>query len=225
MPEPTRLQAALADACEIARTYGSAPAPADFALQRSDPGWTHATYVDSDVVISVSIDPDDAVGIAVGEIDWVGADGAVCFNCGADDATCDCTPFEPMLDVPLPGDGTPPPAPEIPPYACRDEHGAIRRARDGLFILGPEATAATVAARIVAYNGNETPYANTMRTLYRGALELIESEDAKAHHEQFVAGLADRLDIEAGLDEVLTHAQTGPDDRIDEVQGEAASHG
>lgn len=190
MPEPTRLQLALADACDIARTEGVEDiGPDDFGLQRSEAGWQHATYVGADRVVSVTIDPDDAVSIAVGEIDWISTKyDAVCPNCEGDASVCECEPGEPLDQwrgrictvVPLPGDGAPPPALELPPYAVRDAHGCIRRQRDGLFIAGPEATAATVAARIAAYNGDHSARANTMRQLYRAALEVIAAEAAEA---------------------------------------------
>ncbi|WP_280332059.1 hypothetical protein [Nocardia wallacei] len=176
----------LTDAAAFARAHGidNPIAPEDFAVQRSAPGYQHATYLDAYVesdgvmsLVSVFVDPDGRETFAVGEVVWV--------HDQADENRdlcdyCEVIETSDFVDVPLPGDGTPPPAPEIPPYACRDEHGNIRRARDGLFIAGPGATTATLRARIAAYDGNDTAYAHSMRRLCTAALELVEAEAAEA---------------------------------------------
>lgn len=43
-----------------------------------------------------------------------------------------------------------------------------------------DATAEDLRARLAIYDGVDTAYVNTMRRLYTGALELIESETAEA---------------------------------------------
>lgn len=177
MHEPTRLQLALAEACELARTYGAEITPADFALQRSEPGYQHATYVSPDIVVSVSIAPDGTIEAgAIVEPDWFELDDQ------GDDAGEFFPQYRgrPVTDIPLPGDGEPPAAPELPPYACRDGRGAIRRARDGLFIADAGTTADDLRARLTKYADSTTAYANAMRTLYLGALELVETEGAEA---------------------------------------------
>lgn len=192
MPETTGrtpLQIALEQACQFAIAHGVEQpiSPDDFGIQRSSKGYQHATYLDASHVVSLTIDPHGEAILRVAEVDWIhdqGDDGrdlcshCECLDCGAPISDCECPPL--ALNVPLPGDGTPPPTLEIPPYAVRDEHGAIRRARDALYIAGPYATTATIQARLEAYEGNDSAYAHSMRRLYTGALELITAEDADA---------------------------------------------
>jgi len=188
--ERTPLETILAQACQFAIAHGvEGPiSPDDFGIQRSSKGYQHATYVDASHVVSLTIDPHGEAILRVAELDWIhdqGDDGrdpcrhCECLDCGAPISDCECPPL--ALNVPLPGDGTPPPTPEIPPYAVRDEHGAIRRARDGLYIIaGHHATAAGIQAHLEAYDGNDSAYAHSMRRLYTGALELITAEAAGA---------------------------------------------
>ncbi|WP_187685121.1 hypothetical protein [Nocardia wallacei] len=184
MTSPTRrpLTEVLTDAAAFARAHGigNPLGPEDFAIQRSAPGYQHATYLDAYVdadgvmgMVSVFIDPDGRETFAVGGVVWVHDQG------DEDRDPCDyCEVIEAsdFVDVPLPGDGTPPPTPDIPAYACRDEHGAIRRARDGLFIAPADITTEQLRTKLAFYDGNDGTQANTMRRLYSGALELIESE-------------------------------------------------
>lgn len=176
----------LTDAAEFARAHGIEHpiAPEDFAVQRSAPGYQHATYLDAYVdadgvmsIVSVFVDADGREAFAVGEVEWVhdqsDEDRDLCDYCEVIEASD-------FVEVPLPGDGTPPPVPEIPVYACRDEHGTIRRARDGLYIADLGDSAATLRTRIAVYDGDDSKHAHTLRRLYTAALELIESEAAEA---------------------------------------------
>jgi hypothetical protein len=110
MPEPSRLELALVDACDIARKYGT-PAdltPDDFALQRSSPGWQHATHIGPEHLISVTLDPDGDVTVQVGEIYW--------FDEEDDDeeaAGPECFHGRPLTDVYLPGDAPGPQHAEV----------------------------------------------------------------------------------------------------------------
>lgn len=67
MPEPTRLQRALADACEFAIAHGveACLEPKDFGIQRDASGRVHATYIDNDCALRVILTPDGAVSFAV----------------------------------------------------------------------------------------------------------------------------------------------------------------
>lgn len=69
--------------------------PDDFALQRSPAGWSYATYVGGDFVITAAINPDGEASTDVGYVEWMGSpeDGG-----DEDEGTA------PFVDVYLPGD-------------------------------------------------------------------------------------------------------------------------
>ena len=70
MPDLTE---ALTAACEFAREHGVPGdfTPADFGLQRSAPGYTHATHVTPTHLIAVTVSEDEGVCVGVGRIEWV----------------------------------------------------------------------------------------------------------------------------------------------------------
>lgn len=108
MPEPSRLQRALADACEFARAHGveDTITPDDFGLQRSESGWQHATYVDAGHAVSVTIEPGGNAILRLAELWWIHDQGAEdrepCEWC-EDDAP-EYYRGRPLVDVHLPGD-------------------------------------------------------------------------------------------------------------------------
>ncbi|MFI5541996.1 hypothetical protein ACIA5H_37100 [Nocardia sp. NPDC051900] len=112
--EQTPLQAALVEACEFAKRHGVTDSitPADFGIQRSEPGITHATYVSGEHVVSVTIGGGGTISFAVAELFWVHdeadenrdacPDCGECIHCG--ETQCECVPpGRPMVDVYLPG--------------------------------------------------------------------------------------------------------------------------
>jgi hypothetical protein len=107
----TPLRIALTQACEFAVAHGveTPLAPEDFALQRSESGWQHATYVDAYHVISVTIEPSGEAVLRVAELWWIHDQGDdereacdYCEGAGFDDRP----QFRgvPLTDVYLPGD-------------------------------------------------------------------------------------------------------------------------
>lgn len=72
MPDPTPLEAALAEACAFALRHGVEPpiSPADFGIQRSEAGHTCATYVDGDYAVTVDVDAAGAATFGIAELSW-----------------------------------------------------------------------------------------------------------------------------------------------------------
>ncbi|WP_146165186.1 MULTISPECIES: hypothetical protein [Nocardia] len=157
--------------------------PDDFALQRSPDGWSHATHVGIEFVITATIDPDGLAWTNAGDIDWRDQD---------DDEDCDDGEGEDdedgLINVYLPGvapaGATLPPPEQIEnalrAAAVRDENGVIRRRRDGLYIAAADVTAEQLTATIAALFPGESRRERSHRELYQLAIELLESEAAEA---------------------------------------------
>lgn len=116
MPTDTRtpLDTALDEAIAFATAHGvdSTLRPTDFGIQRSEPGFTTATYVDGDHVVTVTINPGGRTSIGVAELAWVHDESdeardpcdycGECENCG--EPECACPQPRPMTTLYLPGD-------------------------------------------------------------------------------------------------------------------------
>lgn len=110
MPETTErtaLQIALSQACEFARAHGveTPLTPEDFGIQRSESGWQHATFVDADHAISVTIEVHGEAILRVAELFWIHDEGdderEPCDWCEGDGPQYRGVP---LVDVYLPGD-------------------------------------------------------------------------------------------------------------------------
>lgn len=105
--ERTPLQIALAQAVQFARAHGVEPpiGPDDFGLQRSSEGYQHATYVDTNHAVSVTLHPDGDTTFAVAELSWIhdqaDAERDPCDWC---EAGIEYFRGLPLVDVQLPGD-------------------------------------------------------------------------------------------------------------------------
>ncbi|MCC3311495.1 hypothetical protein [Nocardia africana] len=152
--------------------------PDDFALQRSPAGWSHATYVGTEFVITATIDADRVASTDVGWVDWLNPD---------DDGGAEDEPDDGMVDIYLPGDA---PANAVPPTpeqidevlhvtAVRDENGAIRR-RDGTYIADADTTVEQLREKIVAHLGETSNRAVYLCRNYQAAIDLLTSERAAA---------------------------------------------
>lgn len=65
--------------------------------------------------------------------------------------------------------------------AVRDEHGAIRRRRDGLFIADPDTTAEQLETKIAdLYSAGNAPREKHFREFFQLAIDLLDSEAASA---------------------------------------------
>ncbi|OXR46643.1 hypothetical protein B7C42_01617 [Nocardia cerradoensis] len=98
MPDSTRpaLADVIAEAIEFARRAGYGVddiAPDDFALQRSPAGYSHATYVGDEFVITAAIDNEGRASTDVGDIAWVDPGDLEEYQ-----------PSRPFVDIYLPGD-------------------------------------------------------------------------------------------------------------------------
>jgi hypothetical protein len=173
------IAAAVAYAHEAGHIRHEEITPDDFALQTSPAGWSYATYVGGDFVITATIGPDGEASTDVGYVEWMGSP-----DDGGDEDEDQASPF---VDIYLPGDA---PATAVPPTAeqidealraaaVRDERGAIRR-RDGTFIADADVTVEQLRAKIVAHFGETSNRAVYLCQNYRLAINLIESEQAKA---------------------------------------------
>ncbi|MBF5002369.1 hypothetical protein IRT45_35215 [Nocardia sp. BSTN01] len=171
----------IAAAIEYAVSSGFAArevTPDDFALQRSPEGYSHATYVGSEFVITATVDADGVASTDVGWVDWLDPD-----DDGGDEDELD----DGMVDIYLPGDAPTnavPPTPEqldqaLHVTAVRDENGAIRR-RDGTYIADADATVEQLREKIVAHLGETSNRAVYLCRNYRAAIDLLTSEQAEA---------------------------------------------
>lgn len=114
MPEPTALQRAIADTIEWARAHalGAQIDPADFAIQRSEPGVTVATHLGAEYAVTVVVDRHGNTRRAIAELDWIHNERdpdrpkcTVCEPCSVCNPwPCECE--RPTVDVHLPGDET-----------------------------------------------------------------------------------------------------------------------
>lgn len=108
MPDRTPLEQALAEACAFAIAHGvdTSITPADFAIQRSEPGLTTATHVNASHAVTATVDRSGAVRIAVAELFWVhdeaDEDRDLCDYCEVIDAADFAD--RPLITVYLPGD-------------------------------------------------------------------------------------------------------------------------
>ncbi|MFR9773096.1 hypothetical protein [Nocardia sp. SC052] len=113
--QKTPLQGALAEACAFAQRHGVTDSitPADFGIQRSEPGLTTATYVGADHAVLATVDRHGRARFSVAELFWIHldadegrdpcADCGECMNCGEVECACE-PPGRPMVTVYLPGD-------------------------------------------------------------------------------------------------------------------------
>lgn len=105
----TPLENSLEKACEFAIAHGvERPIyPADFGIQRSEPGLTTATFVNSSHAVTVFIDRHGHASFGVAELDWVHAeadeDRDICDYCEVIYPR-DFLDGRPLVDVYLPGD-------------------------------------------------------------------------------------------------------------------------
>lgn len=112
MSDPTPLEDALTEACAFAAAHGVEPiiTPDDFGIHRSPGGYTHASYVDSDYVITVDIGLDGAATLGLAELSWVHFpdpeqdDDESCTTCHPDDGAPTHFRGVPLETVHLPGD-------------------------------------------------------------------------------------------------------------------------
>lgn len=150
----------------------------DFALQRSPAGWSFATYVGGDFVITATINPDGQAATDVGSVEWM--------ESPEDDGDEDEDGVSPFVDVYLPGDapaGAAPPTPEqideaLRVAAVRDERGAIRR-RDGTYIAAADVTVEQLRELITSHLGETSNRAVYLCRNYWAAIDLITSEQAE----------------------------------------------
>jgi hypothetical protein len=231
MPDPRPdLREIYAEAIGFARAHGVDPFTADdFALQRSEAGMTHATYADGDHLVNVYVDRDGKPTYAVAELAWVHDDADpdrdLCDFCEVIGREAigelDDDEDDGLLRVYLPGDppieGPAATAEELEAAlraaVVRDERGALRR-RDGTYIADPDTTVEQLHAKIGAHAGDESPRARYLRESYMLALDLLAREVAEAAtvdaaHAQFVDGIRERLDLDAGLTEIVGEAVPG----------------
>lgn len=106
-PEPrqqTPLEKALEAACVFARWHGidRTLSPRDFGIQRSEAGITHATYVDSDVVVVVVLDRNGRATFGLADLDWLHWPATA--N-GTEPCSAECVARRPETVAYLPGDG------------------------------------------------------------------------------------------------------------------------
>ncbi|TLF96787.1 hypothetical protein FEK35_27230 [Nocardia cyriacigeorgica] len=172
--ERTPLQQALADAIALAELHGFEHriVPEDFGIQRSASGITNATFIDSDVAITVLVDRHGRTTIGLAALEWIHFPDPDREPSADDCGICCDSPLSPTRTVYLPGDD--------PRAAYRDDRGDIRRRRDDLYIAGPGDTREQLEQRRARYDGNGTHYANAMRELYAAAIELLTKEATNA---------------------------------------------
>ena len=176
-PDSPDLAGLIGEVIDFARSVGCELGdigPDDFALQRSPAGWSHATWVGPEHVLSVTIDPDGVSWTNVGEIDWIDQDAEYEEPEGDD-----------MLRVYLPGD----PHTEGPAATAeqleaalhvvvvRDANGAIRR-RDGTYVADADTTIEQLHAKIGAHVGSDSARALYLVESYMLAIDLITREQA-----------------------------------------------
>lgn len=168
--ELTPLQQALVDAIALAELHGLEHriVPEDFGIQRSPSGITNATFIDSDVAITVLVDRHGRTTIGLAELEWIHFPDPEREPSADDCDICGEASLPPTRTVYLPGDD--------PRVAYRDDRGDIRRRRDDLYIAGASDTREQLEQRRARYDGNGSHHADAMRELYTAAIELLTKE-------------------------------------------------
>lgn len=164
----TPLTTALGNACEFAWQHGvdGLEHPHDFGLQRSDAGYTHATYVDAQHAVTVVVRRSGTVTFAVAELDWIHNDHA--------DGRPACTRY----------------CGECPrccanPCCCTDDWtvyrhprlGDIRRKSDDGYVAAAGVNRATLEHTAAAFADQDNGYAVAMRNQYNAAIALLDEEE------------------------------------------------